>query len=197
MTKQWETATYPPIPQRATDGSGPSYDSGSNEGWFAKVCATLNIGFDSMKSELRGMRMDARRASAPVMNWLPQSVVIAANGIGVIRFGGPDQGHFWYIRRLTVGGLSPTTVVTGRADAFVSAGDMRQPFAAGATSSMDWRDFSPTLPNILHYGAAEMPLRLNEEFYVVFTGVGAGQQVVSCIGYFDYEEASMNQEWGL
>lgn len=208
MPKPWEQAIYPrgqaiypSIPQRGTDGTGPSYgDSPGNDGggWFAKICGTLNIGFDTVKSELRAMRMDAaRNTQAPVLNWYPQSVVIAANGIGVIRFGGPDQGHYWYIKKLTVAGITPTTVAAGRADVFISAADMRSVFAAGATSSMDWRDQAPTLPTVLPYGNAVMPLRLNEELFVVFSGATPGATYVSCIGYFDFEESSARQEWSI
>jgi hypothetical protein len=110
---------------------------------------------------------------------------------------GPDQGHFWYVRSIVIGGLSPTVTAAGRADIFVSASNLLSQPSLAAIGLADWRDQAATLPDVSFYGEGELPLRLNEELFVVITGGTNGQQYVAAAQFVDYEESAAQEGWSL
>src|ERR1700757_2419805 len=107
------------------------------------VNAQLNISLGNLGKAIDRNTMFNRlatKAQYPV-NYNPSAtVIIPSGGFAVVKIGGPDLGHFWQVRRIAVGGLSPTTVAAGRADIFVSAGDLRAFTTFGQFSITDWRD---------------------------------------------------------
>lgn len=163
-------------------------DGGGIGGYFANVVGKLDIGFGEVTSELRKMRSVIPGPTTPVLGNVQGVVVIPANGIGVVRLAGPDQGHMWYVKSIMVGGLTPVTAAAGRADIFVTAA-----YPVGATSAVpglaDWRDQAQTLPLRGEYSDRSLTLRLNEELFVVFSSATVGQQYVAACTYVDYTEA--------
>lgn len=142
-------------------------------------------------------RMDNRlerdaAIQAPVFYRTGASDVVPAAGTTLtLRLGGPDQGHFWYVRSIVVGGTDPTVAAAGAADVFVTAADPRQT----QPSLLDWRDRATVLPLIAFYGRGELPLRMSEELWVRFTAATAGQMYACAIQVEDMVEAAGRQDW--
>src|SRR5262245_57631257 len=93
-------------------------------GLFADLAAKIDLHVGSVDKLSRQLRADRRRPLAqPVFGRTASSGTFATGVPLILRFplAGPDQGHFWYIRSIVVGGLSPTTTAAGRADVYVSS----------------------------------------------------------------------------
>ncbi len=145
---------YPNLPQMGTDPKLPQVGDTispptDNSGFFANLMAKLDIGFGSITSELRQTRKALTRPVAPVIGRLALPVQLSATGFGICRFGGPDQGHYWYLRSLQVAGTNDPSVATaGRADVYVSAMDLRVFTSLAQIGIADWRDMATALPNV-------------------------------------------------
>ena len=161
--------------------------------------AKLKIGFDEVKRAVQDQtdwhRM-ARRASTPVLTHIPFSAVASSAGFAVIKIGGPEQGRFWYVRSIAIGGSDPSvTTVTGRADIYVSGADLRGYTALSAIGMADWRDYTTTFPNVSFYGRGELPMRMNEKLYVVLSSSGSAQTIGGGIQIEEYQESAAQQDW--
>ena len=173
---------------------------GDNGVDLASIFGSLKVTLGNVDDRLKAankIQQQATKANLPVFNQTQDTVIIPANGLGVVRLTGPDQGHFWYVRRVIVGGLTPTTVAAGRADLFVSAADHRSRTALNQFAMTDWRDQTASLPNIATYSRGGLNMRLNEELYVVFSSATVGQQYVAMCQFEDYEEAAIRQDWAV
>lgn len=168
-------------------------------GLVAELCAKLDLHIGSTDKLAKAVARQ-KPPSQPVFGRTAGAGLFVTGLPLVISFPlkGPDQGHFWYVRSIVVGGLSPTVAAAGRADVYISAAGL-----GGVTPSLaaiglaDWRDQSIALPNVSFYGTGEMPLRLNEELFVVVTGGTNGQQYVAAVQFEDYEEAARKQDWSM
>ena len=170
---------------------------------IAGLCAKIDLWIGSADKRVRQLE-DALAKQAnpqPVFVRVATSGIMPASGPLILGFPlkGPDQGHFWMVRTLAIGGLSPTTAATGTADVYISSSDIRSLQAGGlaALGLADWRDHETALPTLSFYGSGEMPLRFNEEIYVVITGGTAGQQYVAALGAIDYRESAIEQGWSV
>jgi hypothetical protein len=174
-------------------------------GAFLELCAKIDAHIGAVRdlsNELRKPPPRPKPPAQPVFGRTVQTGVFATGVPLVFRFplAGPDQGHFWYVRSITISGLVTTTVATGRADIFISASN----FGAGGQASLasigvaDWRDQAATLPNVAFYSRGALPLRMNEEIIVVITGATNGQQYVAGVQFEDFEESGLNKPaWDL
>lgn len=164
---------------------------------LASVFAELKVSLGSVSEQVKRSREQARWAARAMQPVFAQTMdnVVPVNNFGVVRLQGPDQGHFWYVRRIIVGGLTPTSTVAGRADVFASASDHRNRTSLAQFNITDWRDFSAALPNIAVYGRGALPLRFNEELYVVFSGASTATQYVAMCQFEDFEESAARMAW--
>lgn len=170
----------------------------------AEVMAKFNIGMDSIANSQKKLADYMYRLAAtqyaPVTARIPFGG--ACNGAGFGIFGidiGPAMGSFWYILSCAVSGGVPGTAVAGaRADLYVSAANP----GAGATTlatvastlgTSDWTDQYAALPNIAFYGRGQMPLRLNEQLFVVVSGAPANQPITCAIRIEEYQEHLMDR----
>lgn len=176
-----------------------SYDQVTDErpGLFADLCAKIDIqigAIDRMADRVTA-ELKRNRPAAPVFGRAAGTVVIA-NNFGVVRLNndGPDQGHFWYIRSIAVGGLATVTAAAGRADVFVSAQNLSTFTSLAQIGLADWRDQAGSLPLISFYGRGELPMRMNENIYIVFSGATNGQTYVATVQYEDFDETSLLRE---
>ncbi|MDE2106030.1 MAG: hypothetical protein KGL39_52895 [Patescibacteria group bacterium] len=161
---------------------------------FADIKLHLGDISKNAKDSLRLQKL-AGRTTQPVIGRTSGSVKIPSSQVGVIQFGldGPDQGHFWWVRSLTVSGLTPTTVASGRADIFVSASSYND-----LTPGMqDWRDQYTTLPIAAFYAKGALPVKAGEKITVVLSSATASQVYVAGCQYEDYEEGALKQEWSI
>ena len=197
---------YPGVPQKGVVDPRrdvPFYpDTDDSEegstGWLKGLFLRLELRIGEITDAIKGLQKSVdKRVAAPVWYRIAQSVVIPASGVGVIRLAGPDQGHYWHVRGISVGGLTPITTAAGRADVYVSAADLRSSANLATLGLADWRDQATTLPNIASFASEELPLRLNEELYIVITNGTVGQQYVACAQVTDYEEAALRQEFAV
>jgi hypothetical protein len=135
----------------------------------------------------------------PVFGRTAASGIVPASGVLILRFPlpGPDQGHFWMLRTVSVGGLAVGIAAGGTADLFISASNLAAQPNLAAIGLGDWRDHYAAMPLVTQYGAGAMPLRFNEEAFVIVSGGTVGQQLVSTLQFIDYEEGPTKQEWGL
>jgi hypothetical protein len=144
-------------------------------------------------------RMDrlARRLNAPPMQPVRRqfstSTVIPAGGFSVANLFGPDQGHFWYVRRIVIGGLATTTVAAGRCDVFTSAADLRQQPSLAAIGLGGWSDQAAALPFVNRYSNGEFVVPAAEDLFFVFSGATVGQEYVAVAYIWDYQEAALTQ----
>lgn len=110
---------------------------------------------------------------------------------------GPDEGHLWHIRSITVGGPSPAIVPAGLASIYVLRGRAAQPSLA-ALGMADCRDIRLMPSATPRYGEGEMTLRAGEQVFVVITGGSPpGQQYVAAVSFEDYAELPIGEEWSL
>lgn len=92
---------------------------------------------------------------------------------------GPVQGHVWHVRKLAVGGVSPTTAAAGRLDVYVtSAGVVTSALTLAQIGMQDWQDQATSLPLIANYGDGELVVKGGERLLLVITNGTAGQQYV-------------------
>lgn len=173
----------------------PEMDPGGGTPIFSLLAQLdVNIGNLAKQSDKLAQR---RPPMQPVFYRVAQTLLVPSNGFGVVAMGGPDQGHMWHVRSLVVGGLSPTTAATGRADIFVSAGSLLGATSLDLLGIQDWRDQSIALPNVAFYSNGDLTARLNEEVFVVFSGATPGQMLVATCQVEDVEEAAIGQAWSF
>lgn len=188
-----------PSPVGADDGTG---HDGGLAGLLADLCVKIDLqvgAVDKLADAERRRRMVSAQPQ-PALIRTRASASASAAGIAVLRFdlAGPDQGHLWFVRSLVIGGLSPTVTAAGRADVYVTAGSSVPALGSLAALGLsDWRDQAATLPDISFYGRGELPLRLNEELFVVISNGTTAQQYVAVAQVEDFREAALREEWGL
>lgn len=170
-------------------------------GLWADFFAKLDLHIGSTTKLMRQIERNAKRPPMqPVFGRTAASGIFATGQALVLlpAQAGPDQGHFWYVRSIVVGGLDPTLAVTGRADVYVSASNRAASLAAiGMGDWRDWANFASGVAQVAFYGRGELPLRLNEHLFLVVTGGTNGQQYTAAVQYEDYEESATTQAWDI
>lgn len=172
-------------------------------GLVADLCAKLDLHIGSTEKLQRSMARTLQKPPAqPVFGRSAgiAAFVTGASAVIDISQNGPDQGHFWYIRSIVVGGLNPSLAVTGRGDIYISSTDLSRIPSLAAIGLGDWRDWAdmtPGVAQIAFYGRGEMCLRCSEKVFVVISNGTNGQQYVATVAYEDYEEGASKQEWGM
>lgn len=166
------------------------------------IMGKLDLSIGGVNKELeaaRKQRQNAYAAETPRFIRITGTCIASDTGFGVIQFDnfGPDQGYFWYVRKLCVGGKTPTTAAAGRADVFTSAQNLMQKDSLAEISLVDWQDQASALPLIGPYGNGELIVKAGEKLYVVISG-GTVQQQYYCVGTIaQYQEAAAMQNWGV
>lgn len=175
----------------ATEPEGPSID----------IAAKFALTLDAVSGLSSRMARVAKRLEmqpmTPVARSYPVSTIIPAGGFAVAIIQGPDQGHYWYVRSIVVGGATPATAVAGRADVFVSAADLRQSPSVAAIGLNNWRDQAATMPLVAFYGTGEMRLVAGEDLFIVFSGATPAQQYNALAYIEDVQDAPVKQEFGV
>ena len=88
--------------------------------------------------------------------------------------GTPDQGTYWEVTSVAVGGVDYTTVAGGTAGLYVSG------YANAATLEMSvLLDYANTLPNVGFYGTRQMLVNDQETLILLVDGGTAGQVYVA------------------
>jgi hypothetical protein len=170
---------------------------------IAGLCAKIDVWIGSAEKHMEALKKASQKNNnpAPVLVRTVATGIVPAAGPLILGFPlkGPDQGHFWMVRTIAIGGLAVGVVAAGTADVFVSASDIRslQTTGLAGLGLGDWRDHEAALPSLSFYGSGELALRFNEEIYVVITGGTVGQQYVAALGAIDYREAAIEEGWSI
>lgn len=175
-------------------------DRPATGGALAELGAKIDLHIGSVDKLADTLAKQRRRPPAqPVFGRVIATGIVPASGFLVLRFPlkGPDQGHFWYVRQLVIGGATRATTAAGSADVFVSATDLTSQPSLAAIGLSDERDFALTLPKNAFYGRGELPLRLNEELFVAISGGTPAQQYTAALSFEDFEESAVRQAWDL
>lgn len=180
----------------------PSWGVGASDGpgLFADLAAKLDLHIGSVSKMTKAITAGQRRPPAqPVFGRTVASGLAPATGPLILRFplAGPDQGHFWYVRNLVIGGLTEATVAAGTAGIYVSASSLTSQPSLAAIGLADLRDRASSFPAVAFYGRGELPLRLNEELFIIVSGGTSGQQYVAGLQFEDFEEAATHLAWDL
>lgn len=175
-------------------------DDGHN---ILSAFAELKLAIGDVSSRIKNqteMQRLASKATQPAFARIPLSGIVPASGFLVLPVQnqvGPEQGRFWYVRSIVVGGTAPGAAVTGRADVFVSAASFQNYTALAQIGMADWRDQTATIPSVAFYGRGEITMRVSENLYIVVSGATNGQQIQAALTIEEYEEAAFKQEYGL
>lgn len=176
----------------AMNGAPAPTDAPESDGAGLDITARLFATLDRVDGRLSAAGR-ARPPQAPVFFRWSDSIIIPANGIAYVRLVGPDQGHFWYVSSITVGGVSKGVAAAGTADVYVSSAAL--PSIAAEPGLVDWRDLFAALPNVHFYSTQQLPLRMSEELWVRFAGATPGQQYVAACQITDFQEGAISQDW--
>lgn len=172
-----------------------------------KLLARINLGIEGVNHQLKEQGKKwakiAKGNQQPILSKIPWSGICNSSGFGVffntgVNTEGPDQGHIWFVRHITVQGLTVAATTAGRFDVFISAMDYPNTFTSLAQfTTADWFDGSNTIPNSAFYGRGECPLRMSESLTFVVSGASANQNVGGIVIIEDFLEAAIGEEWGL
>lgn len=130
----------------------------------------------------------------PVWRAYAAQVTLNAAGFGAIDLGGPDMGHYWNVLNLVIGGLTPSTVLAGRADVFATAEPLNLQPTLAAIGLGDWRDQAAALPITRFYSPDQLHVGANENLYVIVSGSTAAQVAVAVAYVRDFQDARLRQE---
>lgn len=167
-----------------------SIQEDTDERSFFSFMADLKVTLGDVRSTVEKLakavndeRMDRSKKESERWIRIHGTAILDSNGFAVITFDnkGPDQGYYWYVRKLVVGGLTPTTTAAGRLDVFVSAANLDNTPTLAEIGLADWQDQATALPLVGPYGDGELVLRAPEKLFVVVSGGTATQQIV-CTG---------------
>ena len=136
-------------------------------GVFAQLAVNLGNLCGQMKRDQD--RRDQAARSLPGDYQYATSAAFPASGTLALNLGSPDQGQFWSVRRIVVGGSDITTTPAGTAWVFVQGSP---PNANGANpSTAQVADFTVgTLPQKAFYGTHELVVDATEYLWVIITG---------------------------
>jgi len=96
------------------------------------------------------------------------------SGTLMLVLGTPDQGTYWEVTSVAVGGTDYTVAAAGSAGLYVSA------FANAATLEMSvLADYANTLPNVGFYGTRQLLVNDQESLVLVIDNGTAGQVYVA------------------
>lgn len=169
-----------------TEAEGPS------------ITAALGATVDVVSGAAATMKRIARRLDAapmqPVSREYPSSGIVPAGGFLVLWLAGPDQGHYWQVRSIVVGGATPATVAAGRADVFITATDLRLAPSVAAIGLNDWRDQRAALPSVGFYGSGQMRVGQGQELFVVLSTATPAQQYTAVAYIEDFQHAALTQD---
>jgi hypothetical protein len=98
-----------------------------------------------------------------------------------IDLSGPPHGYIWYLKRITVGGLTWATAAAGTAELYVlSEADATISLVRSLTNLVDQ---APALPAVVNYTQHAITLTPRRHLRVVIAGGTAGQQYAAAAHY--------------
>ena len=170
----------------AHEGTGPSFrddlddDGGSPSGPLDEIRngikAFLDVGIqigqsvDRHQESIRTLLARLEK-NTPVVAPRIASGVYPASGNLILNMGSPDQGTYWEVQSVAVGGTDYNVTAAGSAALYV-CGFLPTPTNSPGITSMV--DYAPTLPNAAFYGGKDIVV--NDQEYlalILFSGTSS------------------------
>lgn len=190
---EW-VATPPPEPVTGrvdpphSGGAAPE-GAGLNFGVFAELAVRLGSLASKMDASMR--EWDRHTRSQPGDHQTARAGAYPSSGNLLLDLGHPDEGLYWQVRRLVVGGSDITTQPNGTAWVVVQGSP---PNAAGSNVNLaQVADFTTEqFPQRAFYGTHQLVVDATEHLYVVITGGSSGTVYVASAKYevFDLSQSA-------
>jgi hypothetical protein len=136
---------------------------------WLKVGVELGKSLDEQTASSRQL-WRALQANTPVDYASQQSGVAVTATPLVLNFGSPDQGTFWEVMSVALGGQEENITAAGTAGLYV----VGSPTLLGAGMA-NLADFAPTMPNAGFYGTHQLVVNDSEYLIAVIFGGTNGQ----------------------
>lgn len=155
-----------PVPD--DDSSDPLGDIRSGIKAMFNFGVTIGESIDKHTRSVDRLMRKLQR-NTPVDYGIGVSGVYPAAGNLVLSFGGPDQGTFWELESIVLGGTDENVTVAGSAGLYVSA--FLPPSGTSAPGGItSLADLAKTLPNVAFYGKRDIVVNDGEYLFAVIIG---------------------------
>lgn len=164
----------PNPPDPSSSSGGPLDDIRSGIKAFLDVGISIGQAVDKQHDDIRALlqRLDY---NTPIDASASASVVYPASGNGVLIFGTPDQGTFWEVESVALGGLDQNIAAAGSAGLYV-CGFAPQNGTTQSPGMTSLADQAKTLPNVGFYGGRDIIVNDQEYLVAIIFGGTPGQQ---------------------
>jgi hypothetical protein len=164
-------------------------------GGLVSILADLKVTIGNMRDTVSQLNANVNKSThmeVPRLFRAIGQVNANASGFGVIALDtpGPPAGWYWYVRRICVGGLTPTTTAAGRADVYASAMDLRVFVNNTQMSMLNWIDQAQQLPLCGSYSAGELFVLWPEQLFVIIDNGTNGQAYTARVDIQQFQDGS-------
>jgi hypothetical protein len=172
-----------------------------------EVVAGLSLELGRMSDRIDADRLAEHRKREQMRARVPMDVRLTASGACPsgspdfgLNVGGPDNGFYWMVQRLVVGGNNWDSVVAGDATIYVTAltgplGGLSTTGIAAVQPLSDVVDHSVALPNVAFYSPHQVILQANENLVVVIGEGTAGAQYVATAAIQAFRTIAIGEEF--
>ena len=168
------------------DQPGHGDNAPADQGAALKIIANigLELGRHAKEIEKHNRRLWAKLQYATPVNYRNVASGVFATGVPlVLNFGGPDQGTFWELENLAVGGTDINVTAAGSFGLYVSgyvANGVSPGMGALVDGANDSGGGAAILPYTQTYGGRNIVINESESLYVViFSGTNNQQYVAN------------------
>jgi len=161
----------------------------SEERFFKGLQAFINVGIgmgdalDRHTEELRRTREKLQR-NTPVDYMAIGTGIANASGIALISLGSPDNGTYWEVKHISIGGTDVPVTAAGKAAVYVSG-------TTNVTGGMlSNRDIAAALPFSNYYGTHQFIVVDQENLLIYVYGGTNGQQYAAVAHLEIFQEAA-------
>ena len=137
----------------------------------------LNLGKQVEESGRATRRLlDRLEGNTPVDYSTATSGVYPSSGTMMLTFGSPDQGTFWEVESVAVGGGDQNVAIAGTAGLYISG---YIPTISGSPGMSSMIDQATSLPNVGFYGGRQCLVQDQESLVLVIFGGTPGTQYIA------------------
>ena len=162
-----------PAPDDSDTSSGPLDDIRSGIKAFLDVGISIGQSVDKHTESTRAL-LRRLEYNTPINYSAIASGVYPSTGDLVLNFGAPDQGTYWEVESIAIGGLDVNVTATGTAGLYVS-GFLPLSNGSGNPGMTSVADYANALPNVAFYGGRDILVNDQEYLYAIIFGGSVGQ----------------------
>ena len=163
-----------PAPDESSSGMMRRLTSGIEA--FVNIGVSLGKQVEESGRATRRL-LDRLENNTPIDYFVATSGVYPASGTMMLTFGSPDQGTFWEVESVSLGGSDQNVAIAGTAGLYVSAYIPTISSSPGMSSLVDQ---ATSLPNVGFYGGRQCLVQDQENLVlVIFGGTPATQYIAN------------------